>query len=70
MKYSYFINLDERGEFYADVRNESDKTVLEIHDTWIFEDGFMADKLDMDGLHEYMYDMQMIEPDDCIVIAN
>lgn len=28
--YRYFINLDERGEFYADIRDASDNTVLEI----------------------------------------
>lgn len=29
----YYINLDERGSFYADVRQEAnDKTVFEIRD--------------------------------------
>lgn len=28
--YKYFINLDERGSFYADVRNQAGKTVFEI----------------------------------------
>lgn len=26
----YYINLDERGEFYADIRDENEKTILEI----------------------------------------
>ena len=26
----YYINLDERGEFYADIRDESENTILEI----------------------------------------
>lgn len=28
--YRYFINLDERGEFYADVRNIRDRYIFEI----------------------------------------
>jgi hypothetical protein len=47
--YQYYINLDERGYFYADVRNSSGKTVFEIKagdslpegQTSIFEDGFI-----------------------------
>lgn len=26
----YFINLDERGEFYADIRDENDNSLVEI----------------------------------------
>jgi hypothetical protein len=28
--YGYYINLDERGDFYADVRDENDQTVFEL----------------------------------------
>lgn len=52
--YSYFINLDERGEFFADVRNTNGKTVFEIHGFEIFEDGFMKHKRDLRGLEEYL----------------
>ena len=37
--YRYFINLDERGEFYADVRNVRDRSIFEIKGFEIFEDG-------------------------------
>ena len=70
MIYGYYINLDERGEFYADVRDHTDKTVYEIHDFDIFEDGFMTDKHDMDGLHDHLSILQIIEDTDDIVIAN
>jgi hypothetical protein len=29
--YRYFINLDERGSFSADVRNPRKRTIFEIH---------------------------------------
>jgi len=28
--FEYFINLDERGEFFADIRNDQGETILEI----------------------------------------
>lgn len=51
---TYHINLDERGEFYADVRNSSDKTIYEIRGFGIFEDGFMRHNRDTWGLLEYL----------------
>ncbi|BDC78576.1 hypothetical protein L4Z68_002395 [Pseudomonas aeruginosa] len=51
---TYFINLHERGDFYADVRNAYDRTVFEISGFDIFEDGFMKDQDDLDGLKEYL----------------
>lgn len=45
MYYKYYINLDERGEFYADIREDGGKTVFEIADAdhmWEpIEDGWM-----------------------------
>jgi len=52
--YTYHINLDERGEFYADIRKNDDETVFEIKGSQIFEDGFMKNKKDMVGLKEYL----------------
>ena len=51
--YRYFINLDERGEFYADVRNVRDRSIFEIKGFEIFEDGWMRHKHDLDGLKRY-----------------
>lgn len=58
---TYHINLDERGEFHADVRRDG-KTIFEIFagnmlkedETSIFEDGFMVSKLDLIGLGDYL----------------
>lgn len=52
---TYHINLDERGEFYADVRNSSGKTIFAFHGCdGLFEDGWMKHKRDTAGLLEYL----------------
>ena len=67
MKYGYYVDLDERGEFYADVRDSGGKTVFEVRaggeaegESNIFEDGFMRDKNDLDGLTSYLVDLNVI----------
>jgi hypothetical protein len=58
MEYDYYINLNERCEFYADVREHgTDNTVYEIHGFDIFEDGYMRDIKDMAGLAEHMQEL-------------
>ncbi len=52
--FEYFINLDERGEFYADVRDCTGETILEIEGDSVFEDGWMKHNQDLDGLKEYL----------------
>jgi hypothetical protein len=60
--YLYYINLDERGGFYADVRGKNGKTVLEIRggnelpegESSLVDDGFMRNFRDIDGLRDYM----------------
>ena len=62
MKYTYHINLNERGCFYADVRDADGKTVFEVKggdelpegESSLVEDGFMRHLTDVDGLAEYM----------------
>ena len=58
--HEYYINLDERGEFYADVRTMAGETVFEMHGFDIFNDGFMSDKNDIDGLTKYLKDNLLI----------
>jgi hypothetical protein len=69
MAHTYHINLDERGEFFADVRDENDTTVFEIHGFDIFEDGFMADAHDIDGLTAYLQHLNIIQSSDTLEIA-
>ena len=62
--YEYRINLDERGTFYADVRNAAGKTIFEVRaedePLWLVEDGFMKHARDVDGLHSYLVDMSVL----------
>jgi hypothetical protein len=60
----YHINLDERGEFYADVRKNDKDTVFEIKGFDIFEDGFMKHKKDMNGLKDYLIHLKIMNPGD------
>jgi len=76
--YKYYINLDERGCFYADVRNQNEKTIFEIKagdelpegETSIFEDGFMKNKNDLNGLKSYLVSLGIINKDATIVKGN
>jgi len=78
VSFQYFINLDERGSFYADVRNTSGKTVFEIKagdslpegETSIFEDGFMKHKDDLDGLKKYLVELGIMKPNQKLVRGN
>ncbi len=65
----YFINLDERGEFYADLRDRGE-TVYEIKGFDIFEDGFMKHKYDLQGLKEYMVELGIMQDDQEIKRGN
>lgn len=69
-EYIYHINLNERGSFFADVRNSSGETVFEIKagnelnadESSIFEDGFMKNIHDMQGLKDYLVSMGIMKP--------
>lgn len=69
MKYFYYINLDERGEFRADVRNEKEETIYEISDE-IFEDGYMKHKNDLAGLESYLKEIGMMHPAGILMRGN
>jgi hypothetical protein len=72
MNYEYHINLDERGSFLADVRDEQGKTVFEIRagneleegESSIFEDGFMKHPQDIDHLHNYLSSLGILKEGD------
>lgn len=66
--YGYFINLNERGHFDADVRDISGKTVFEIKsglslprgESDLFDDGFMKHAHDLGGLEKHLKDINVI----------
>jgi len=70
--FEYFINLDERGSFYADVRDNSGNTVFEIKagnelgedETSIFEDGYMNHPEDLCNLADYLRNLNIMSADD------
>jgi hypothetical protein len=67
-KFYYYINLNERGSFSADVRNANGDTVfdikagneLEADESSIFEDGYMDHKDDLMGLYEYLVELEIL----------
>ncbi|MFG6080351.1 hypothetical protein ACEUZ9_000901 [Paracoccus litorisediminis] len=66
--YGFYVNLDERGDFYADVRAGNGDTVFEIRagddgGIELIEDGFMRGKEDLAGLADYLKETGFIEPD-------
>jgi hypothetical protein len=67
--YRYFINLDERGSFSADVRNPRKRTIFEIHGFQIFEDGWMRHRRDLDGLKQYLVDLGLMNRDDDLAMG-
>jgi hypothetical protein len=64
--FHYYINLDERGEFNADVRDENDNTVLEITGD-DFEMGVLKHKHDHDGLWRHLINLGIIKHGDKLV---
>ncbi|WP_455233224.1 hypothetical protein [Geopseudomonas aromaticivorans] len=66
--FGYYIDLDERGDFQADVRNAQGQTVFEVRagnslgedESSLIEDGYMRDTHDLDGLTSYLIDLQVI----------
>jgi hypothetical protein len=68
MKYTYHINLDERGDFYADVRHSvTGESVYEIRGFEIFDDGYMKHKYDIAGLQSYLQELGIIPGDARII---
>lgn len=76
MVYTYNINLAERGEFYADVRNAKEQTVFEIRtdeETGEIPEidlGFMRDTNDIGGLKEYLQSIGILSQFDKLITAH
>jgi len=68
--FEYYIDLDERGEFRADVRNFKGDTVFEIEGGEIFEDGFMRNKNDTHGLREHLISLGIMREGDHLIMGN
>lgn len=74
----YHINLNERGSFSADVRNQSGETVYEIKagseladdESSIFDDGYMRNPDDLEGLKGYLVDLGIMQDQDELISAD
>ncbi len=72
--FTHHINLDERGSYYADVRDAKGETVfviksgneLEEGGSDIFDDGFMKHKGDMVGLKDYLISLGIMTSQDTL----
>lgn len=65
LNFGYYINLNERGCFNADVRNMDGKSLMEVGtdengEVWQVEDGFMRGVEDLSGLTKYAVDMGIL----------
>lgn len=64
-EFHYMINMDERGEFSADVRDDSGKTIYEIKNDEEgnvpeIEDGFMRHTTDIEGLEKHLKSLDIM----------
>ncbi len=72
MRYEYIVNKNERGEFYADVRDENGETVHEVRTDeecggiFEIEAGYMKHPQDVAGLADYLRDIGVMRPGDCL----
>lgn len=66
----YVIDLDERGEFAATVREQNENAIYRVIGFQIFEDGFMRDKHDLDGLAAYLKSLNILNKGDTILDTN
>jgi len=70
--YEFYVNLDERGSFYADVRDpDTDESIYEIDTEKIQqlgEDGYMRHNQDYEGLESYLKQLDIIKEDDGIIL--
>ena len=77
-KYTYVIDLNERGEFHAHVENKKGKIIYcfsneeegESCGVWLVSDGFMKHTKDVDGLQEYLIDMKIIPADSTLTLLD
>lgn len=68
-EFEYYVNLNERGSFYADVRLEGE-TVFEIEGFDIFYEDWMRHTKDTEGLQEYLVSLGIMNAQDFLSCAN
>lgn len=64
IKYKWYINLDEHGRFYGDLRREDQGVIFEIDENKLHEmvdDGVIRHGRDLPGLWNYLRKRGVIE---------
>lgn len=71
--FGFYVNLDERGEFSADVRDVNENSIYEIEfpcaddEMSLIEAGYMKNPRDISGLTDYLRQVGMIGSEDRIL---
>jgi len=68
--FEYYINLDERGQFFADVRDSNGETIYEIHGFDLFDERYMLDKYDVENLADHLVDLEILPLGSFITLGN
>lgn len=77
-RYTYHVDLDERGMFYAHVCNRNDRVLFEIkidaslpeeEQSNPIEDGWMKHGRDLDGLRGYLVHLGIVTEKAVLVAA-
>jgi len=71
--YKYYVNLDERGEFFADLRTPNDDSLWEADTqamTELIEGGFMQHKTDIASLCFHLIDCGVLPKQSKIVMGD
>jgi hypothetical protein len=70
MMLEYYVNLDERGSFYADLRRADDGvSIWEVREDYLAEliqDGYVRHGRDLDGLVDYWVETNIIKSNDVV----
>lgn len=74
--FGFYVNLDERGEFFADVRNSQHVSVFSVRipsddeSMDLVDAGYMSHPKDIGGLTDYLREMSVIGPDDRVLTSS
>lgn len=75
LTFGFYINLNERGSFYGDLRNMDGTTVLEIKsnddgEIDLIEDGYLKHNQDLAGIAEYAVTVGLIPAGASVLSSN
>lgn len=71
MSYTYHINMNQRGEFYADIRDKDEDTIYEIQteDAEYLGEDFEVNVLEPESVRKYLTSIGILSVDDTLEAA-